>query len=155
MLRTNRYLASLVLILGLISVVIGAVFIYQAVDKQNWISQAMAEEKVTLGLTDQQIQNGEVVDNAQKAQTAADTIREHRRSIAPTYADLLANSGGRFDPTNPQHLSYSQALNMENYLYLSVLSFGVIQEITVTGIILIVIGIALGTTSIILRRSIT
>lgn len=138
----KRYLALIVVVLALVSIVMGGVFIKLSADKTAWMQQAAAQEKVTLGLTEEQIKNGEVVDSAAKMQAAADVLREHRRSIAPTYNDLLA--GGRYDPTNPQHLTYAQALNMENYLYLGVLGFGVTQVVTVVGIFMIVIGIALG-----------
>lgn len=143
-----RKLAILVLLIGFVSIVVGAVFIGQAVSKDMWIKDSMRQEKVTLGLTEEQIAKGEVVDNAKEAQAAADKVREDRHSIAPTYEDLLAASGGRYDPTNPKDLSYTQALNLENYLYMAVLSFGVIQEIIGTGVALILIGIALGGTGI-------
>jgi hypothetical protein len=143
MLRLSRYLAMLVILVGIVSVVVGAVFVTLAVQKDMWIVNTMRQEKVTLGLTQEQIASGEVVDNAKTAQAAADKVRADRHAIAPTYNDLIAPSGGRYDPTNPKDLSYTQALNLENYLYMAVLSFGVLQEIIGTGVALILIGIAL------------
>jgi len=142
-----------VLLLGLVSVVIGSVFIAQALEKNNWMKSAMRVEKVTLGLSEEQIEKGEIVDTAEEAQIAGDTIREHRRNIAQTYDELLGE--GRFDPTNPQHLSYAQALNMENYLYLAVLGFGVTRVILGAGVFMILTGIALGATGVVLLRSST
>jgi len=153
MLRINRYLVMVVLLLGLMSVVIGSVFIAQALEKNNWMKSAMRVEKVTLGLSEEQIEKGEIVDTAEEAQIAGDTIREHRRNIAQTYDELLGE--GRFDPTNPQHLSYAQALNMENYLYLAVLGFGVTRVILGAGVFMILTGIALGATGVVLLRSST
>jgi hypothetical protein len=147
-----RRLAILVLLIGVVIIVVGVVFIGLAVSKDVWIKDSMRQEKVTLGLTEAQIAAGEVVDNASEALAAADKVREDRRSIAPTYEDLLAASGGRYDPTNPKDLSYTQALNLENYLYMAVLSFGVIQEIIGTGVALILIGLALDGTGIALYR---
>ena len=126
----------------------GSVFIAQAVQKDHWMAEVMRVEHVTLGLSEEQIAKGEVVDTAKEAQIAGDTIREHRRNIAPTYEDLLG--GGQFDPTNPKDLSYAQALNMENYLYLAVLGFGVTTVIIGTGVFMILIGIALGGTGVVL-----
>lgn len=146
----NRYLAILVVIFGVVSVVIGSVFIAQGVEKSSWMKEAMRLEKVTLTLSDEQIAKGEVIDTLEEAQAAGDTIREHRRNIAPTYEELLG--GGRFDPTNPQQLSYAQALNMENYLYLAVLGFGVTTVIMGTGAFMIIMGVALGTTGVVLFR---
>jgi hypothetical protein len=148
--RISRYLAILVLILGVIGVVVGSVFIAQAVEKDNWMREAMRVEQVTLGLSDEQIAEGQIIDSFEEAQIAGDTIREHRRNIAPTYEDLLG--GGRYDPTNPEHLSYAQALNMENYLYLAVLGFGVTTVIIGTGAFMIIMGFALGATGIVLLR---
>jgi hypothetical protein len=140
----------LVILLGTVSVVVGSIFIAQAVEKDMWIKKTMEQEKVTLGLAKEQIANGEIVDNAEKAQIAADKIRADRHAIAPTYKDLTAASGGKYDPTNPKDLTYTQALNLENYLYMAVLSFGVIQEITGTGIVMILIGIALVATGLVI-----
>jgi len=150
MARISRYLAIMVLLAGVVGVVIGSVFITQAVEKNNWMKEAMQVEKVTLGLDEAVVAKGEVVDSAEEAQVAGDVIREHRRNIASTYEELLA--GGRFDPTNPKQLSYAQALNMENYLYLAVLGFGVTTVIIGTGVFMIITGIALGTTGVLLLQ---
>ncbi len=150
MVRISQYLAILVLILGVVGMVVGSVFIAQAVEKDNWMREAMRVEQVTLSLSDEQIAAGQVIDSLEEAQIAGDTIREHRRNIAPTYEDLLG--GGRYDPTNPQQLSYAQALNMENYLYLGVLGFGVTTVIIGTGAFMVITGFALGVTGVVLFR---
>ena len=150
MIRISRYLIIVLLVIAVVSVAVGATFISQAVAKENWIKEAMRQEKVTLGLPEEAVKRGEVIDTAKEAQIAADTIREHRRAIAPTYDALL--TGGRYDPTNPKHLSYTQALNMENYLYMSVLAFGVTTALTGTGVFMILVGIALGATGVVLLR---
>ena len=115
----------LVLVLAVISLVLGAVFIVQGATKSAWMSEAMRVEQVTLGLSNESIAEGELIDSASEAQKAADTIREHRRNIAPTYNDLLG--GAKFNVSDPVQLTYAQAMNMENYLYLAVLGFGVAQ----------------------------
>ena len=150
MVHMSRYLAILVLILGVVGIVVGSVFIAQAVEKDNWMREAMRVEQVTLSLSDEQIAAGQVIDSLEEAQIAGDTIREHRRNIAPTYEDLLG--GGRYDPTNPKQLSYAQALNMENYLYLAVLGFGVTTVIIGTGVFMVITGFALGVTGVVLFR---
>jgi len=140
----------MVLLAGVVGVVTGSVFIAQAVEKNNWMKEAMRVEQVTFSLSEEQIAEGEVIDTAEEAQVAGDTIKEHRRNIASTYEDLLG--GGRFDPTNLKHLSYAQALNMENYLYLAVLGFGVTTVIIGTGAFMIIMGIALGATGVVLLQ---
>ena len=141
MLRIVRYLAILVVLLGVVGVVMGAVFIGQGVVKNNLLVTAMRQEKITLGIPSDEIAAGEMIDNAKEAQIAGDTIREHRHEIAPTYGDLLG--GKQFDPTNPTELTYAQAMNLENYLYLAVLGFGVTDVVMATGAFMVVMGIAL------------
>ena len=148
MVRISQYLAIMVLVLSVVSIVIGATFIYQAIDKKTWMEEAMRAEKVTLGIPEAEAKAGNVVDTAEEAQTAADTIREHRHSIAPTYEELLG--GGKYDPTNPKHLTYSQAINMENYLYLSVLGFGVVTALSGVGAFMILVGLAFAATGVVL-----
>ncbi len=145
----NRSLAAGVLLLGVVAVVIGGVFIGQGVSKNNQLTEAMRVEHVTLGIEDSELQN-EVIDSLAEAQKAGDTIREHRRGIAATYEDLLGE--GRFDPTNPQHLSYAQALNLENYLYLAVVAFGLTQSVMANGAFMVITGLALSGTGLLLYR---
>ena len=147
MVRISKYLTATIMVLAVVSVTIGALFIYQAVEKESWMKEAMQAEKVTLGLPEN-APSGEIVDSAEEAQIAGDTIRDHRRGIASTYDELLA--GERYDPANHQQLSYAQALNMENYLYLAVLGFGVTTVIMGTGAFMILMGIALGATGVVL-----
>ena len=146
----TKYLWIVVLGLSVAAFALGVIFIVQGVTKADWMEDAMRIEQVTLGLDETAVANGELVDSAGEAQAAGDVVREHRRGIASTYDELLGE--GRFDPTNPDHLSYAQALNMENYLYLAVLGFGVTQMLIGTGVFMLVTGIALGGTGLALRR---
>jgi hypothetical protein len=145
-----RGLSILVIFLGLVAVVVGAVFISQGIAKDNLLVTAMQQEKITLGIESDKLAEGEVIDNAKEAEVAGDTVREHRHGIAETYGDLLG--GKQYDPTNPQQLTYAQALNLENYLYLAVLGFGVTQVVMGTGAFMIIMGVALGGTGLALHR---
>lgn len=148
----TKYLWIVVLGLSVAAFALGVMFIVQGVTKADWMEDAMRIEQVTLGLDETAVANGELVDSAEEAQAAGDVVREHRRGIASTYDELLGE--GRFDPTNPEHLSYAQALNMENYLYLAVLGFGVTQMLIGSGVFMLVTAAALGGTGLVLRRSI-
>lgn len=150
MARIQRFLPMVVVGLGVVSLVIGFVFIGLSVQKSNYLTEAMQAEQVILPLHPEEETEPGVIDTLGEAQAAGDLIREHRRSIAPTYQDLLG--GGRYDPTNPQHLNYSQALNMENYLYLAVLGFGLTDVVLGSGAFMVITGIALGATGLVLRR---
>ena len=142
-----RRLAVGVLLLGVVGVVMGAVFIGLGVARNSELKEAMRVEHVSLGIEAAEVK-GQVIDSLEEAKEAGDTIREHRRGIATTYEDLLG--GGRFDPTDPNQLTYAQALNLENYLYLAVVAFGLVQSVTASGVFMVFTGIALGATGVVL-----
>ena len=148
---TNRLLSVAISLIGLLAVVIGAVFIFQGISKNNLITGRMDVEKVALAVNPDKPDELTPINNSADAQKAADLIAEHRRSISPSYQDLLGD--GRFDPTNPKHLTYAQAMNLENYLYLAVTAFGLVQVVLATGAFMIIVGIALGLVGIALYRA--
>ncbi len=143
-----KTMAIVIVLLGVVAVVFGAVFIGQGISKNNQLVEAMRVEHVTLGIGSEL--EGEVIDSLGEAMEAGDTIREHRRGIAPTYSDLLGE--GRYDPTDPQQLTYAQALNLENYLYLAVVAFGLTQSVAASGVFMVVTGLALGGTGVVLYQ---
>ena len=149
MMKTIRILGKTVIILGMVSLIAGAVFLFMGFSKQHFLVAAMRSENITLGdLGITGPDASKLVDSMSTAQIAGDTVRSHRHGIAPNYEAVLG--GGRFDPTNPQQLTYMQAMNLEDYLYLSVASFGLVYVVLgsgaitmLTGISLLLIGIAL------------
>jgi hypothetical protein len=145
-----RGLSILVIILGVVAIVIGGVFIGQGFAKNNLLVSAMQQEKITLGIESDKLAEGELIDSAQEAEIAGDTVREHRHGIAPTYGDLLG--GKQYDPTDVTQLTYAQALNLENYLYLAVLGFGITQVAMGAGAFMVVTGVALGGAGLALHR---
>jgi hypothetical protein len=132
-------LGLVVIFFGVIALVMGIVFVQQGFAKEAWLVQTMKQEQITMPGS-----SGTIVDNAALAQAAGDIVRADRHSIAPTYGDLLG--GGHFNPTNPTQLTYAQAMNIENYLYLAVTAFGVFTVIKATGAFMVVMGLALGAT---------
>ena len=143
-------ISRVVMIIAVAALVIGIVFVYQGVSKANMITGQMREEAVSASSFIENAPAGDIIDTAAEAQKAADTIKTHRQNIAPNYTALLA--GGRYDPTNPQHLSYTQALNMENYLYMGVFALGFTQAVIVIGVFMILMGLALGAVWLALRK---
>jgi uncharacterized membrane protein len=132
-------LSRIVMIMAVAALVIGIVFIYQGVSKANMITEQMREENVsTAVLLGGNATAVVLIDSAGEAQRAADRVKEHRHGLVASYADL-----GRYNPGNQTHLSYTQALNLENYLYMGVLSLGFTQAVTVIGVFMILVGIAL------------
>ena len=146
-----RNLSILVLILGAVALIMGIVFVYEGVSKKAWLTDTMKQENITLsslGVTGSKA--NEIIDSAETAQIAGDTVRGHRHSIAPSYTALLG--GEKYDPTNPANLVYAQAMNLENYLYLAVVSFGVTTIAMAAGGFMIVVALALGVIGFILFR---
>jgi len=137
------------MLVGIAGIVIGAVFLGIGFAKNAELSEAMRVEHVKLGIEGVE-DTSEVIDTLREAKNAGDTVREHRHGIAATYEDLLGE--GRFDPTNPEHLTYAQALNLENYLYLAVAVFGLVQVVLGAGAFMIITGIGLGSTGFVLYR---
>ena len=132
-----KKLGIIVIIFAVISLAMGVVFVQQGFAKEAYLAEAMKQEQIELDGVEG------IIDTAEEAQIAGDTVREHRHGIAPTYGDLLG--GERFNPTEPKQLTYAQALNLENYLYLAVASFGIFTIAKATGAFMVVMGLALGT----------
>ena len=131
-----RNLGIIVIGFSIVALAMGVVFIQQGFAKERFLIEAMQQEQITFDGVEG------FVDSAEKAQLAGDTVREHRHGIAPTYGDLLGEE--RFNPADIRQLSYAQALNLENYLYLAVASFGVFTIVKGTGVFMVVMGLALG-----------
>jgi len=128
---------AFIIILSVFALVIGIVFVQQGFSKEGYLVRAMQEEQIELDGV-----NG-IIDTAEEAQVAGDTVREHRHGIAPTYGDLLG--GERFNPEEPAQLTYAQALNLENYLYLAVASFGLATVVKGAGAFMILTSLAMAT----------
>ncbi len=135
----KKILAIVVIVLGVANIALGITFITIGASKQQYLHEAMDTEQITLTLSDEQIAAGQVIDTAAEAQAAGDLVREHRHEMG-LYNEILG--GGRFDPTNPEHLTYGQALNLENYLYLAVASFGLTTVAIGAGVGMLIAGIA-------------
>jgi len=149
--RIIRNLSILILVFGAVALIMGIVFVYEGVSKKAWLTDTMKQENITLsslGITGSKA--NEVIDSAETAQIAGDTVRGHRHSIAPSYTALLG--GEKYNPINPKDLTYAQAMNLENYLYLAVVSFGVTTIAMATGGFMIVTALALGAIGFVLLR---
>jgi uncharacterized membrane protein YidH (DUF202 family) len=142
---TVRKLGLVVIVIGVIALAMGIVFVQQGFAQESWLVAAMEQEQIAMPDG-----SGTIVNDSQLAQEAGDLVREHRRNISPTYGELLG--GENFDPTNPTQITYMQALNIENYLYLAVTAFGVFTVVKAAGAFMILMGIGLGATGYALWR---
>ena len=132
-------IVALVLAVVVIASGIAGIAVGQA--KSHNLSSRLKTEAVSLRTFDTNAPADAIVTNAAQAQLAADTLDKHRKLIAPTYAALL--NGQKFDPTNPKDLTYAQAMNLEDSMNLAVLGFGVTTVLTLIGVLMIVLGLAL------------
>lgn len=82
-------LAVVVMILGLVGVSLGAVFVWQGIEKNNLIVDRMKIEQVALTLDPDKPEDLMQVTDATSAQQAADITASHRRAIASSYQALL------------------------------------------------------------------
>jgi hypothetical protein len=152
--RLGRLISIAVIGLGIAALVMGVAFVVEGQSKANYIKEQMRAEQVTMAsLGIEGATEGNVIDSAAEAEKVANVVKEHRLSIAPTYADLMAMSPtGRYDPSIKAHLSYNQAMNLENYLYLGVASLGLTTVTIISGIFMIVTGLGLALTGFALGR---
>ncbi len=150
-----RILSGIVVIMAVVSLGMGIFFITQGATKADLIKSEMRIDQVTIGLDEDAVANGELVDSAGEAKAAVDIMMELRRELQYNYIVLLGEGG--FDPTNLTHLSYAQGLgetlDTENYLSLAVLAFGVTEMFMAIGGFMVAMGIALGAISIALFKS--
>jgi hypothetical protein len=143
--RLGRFIGIAVIGLGIAAMAMGVAFVVEGQSKANYIKEQMRAEQVTtaiLGIEGADPNN--LIDSAAEAEKVANKVKEHRLRIAPTYADLMALSPtGKYDPSITAHLSYNQAMNLENYLYLGVASLGLTTVTIVSGIFMMVTGLGL------------
>ena len=147
--KQGRGWPTVLIVIGAVGIIMGAVFIIQGTVKYEYLSNNMQLEKITLFFIPDAPKD-EIVDSPKEALEAGDTIREHRRTIAPTYGDLLG--GKKYNPNDPRQLTYAQALNLENYLYLAYVGFGITQIVIVMGIFMVLMGVAVSGTGITLYK---
>lgn len=129
----NRKVATLVSLVGVISIVLGAFFVFQSIAKSNMITEQMYSEKISYNSADGSI-NG-TIDTPQEASSMALVLKQHRSERYGNYSELK-----RDDPNRDQIL---KAMTMENSLNLAVLGYGLTDVVKATGAFMIIVGLAL------------
>lgn len=137
--RTGLTIA--IIVLAIVVIAAGAVAIWLGQSNSKAVGDRLAAEKVSLRVFNEDAPPDAVVTNADEARQAADTLREHRRNIAPTYSELLG--GKRFDATNPEQITYVVGMTLEGQMNLATLAFGLTTALTFFGSVLVVIGVVL------------
>ncbi len=140
MVGANRNLGRVVLLLGVVALVIGAVFIGQGIVKNTMITEAMQEEQITYGGAEE---IDGVINTAAEAELMAGVLKEHRMELG-VYSEL--------DREDPQRASILNAMTMENSLNLAQLGYGVVTVVIVSGIFMVIIGLAVSGTGLMLYQ---
>lgn len=144
----KRFAALGVIIVGVVSLVLGIVFIVQATATSTKIREGLQDENVTLGLPAEDEEGyiaGNVVDTTAELEAAQDILLEHMRDSYGTYGDTGRGS--------PERTSYLDGLTLMNSMYVATMGYGVSTLIIGVGVFMIIVGIALGATgALILRR---
>ncbi len=135
--RLRTYGAVFVVVLGIVSIAVGAVFIVQGLGTKQFIVNGLRAEKVTLGIEEGAAKNGEVVDTLDEAKIAAATLTQHLRDRYGTYADTKQGS--------PERETYVQGLTLLNSMNEAVMGLGTVTMVIVSGVLLILMGLATGT----------
>ncbi len=140
MITVNRNLGRVVLLLGVVALVIGGVFIGQGIVKNNMITEAMQGERITYGGAEE---IDGVIDTASEAEMMAGVLREHRMEMG-VYSEL--------DREDPQRETILRAMTMENSLNLAQLGYGVVTVVIVSGVFMVIIGLAVSGTGLMLYQ---
>ncbi len=140
MITINRNLGRVVLLLGLVALVIGVAFIGQGIAKNKMITETMQVEQITYGGAEE-IEG--VIDTAAEAELMADVLKEHRMEIG-IYSEL--------DREDPQRDTILKAMTIENSLNLAQMGFGMVTVVIVSGIFMVIMGVAVSGTGLVLHR---
>lgn len=135
-LTANKKLSALVLLVGILSVVIGGIFISQGIAKSDLITASMIEEKIKYNAADGSIDG--IIDSPQEAQAMAGILKEHRMTNYGNYSELK-----RDDPKRDQIL---KAMTMENSLNMAQLGYGLTDVVKLSGVWIVVIGLTFAVT---------
>jgi len=144
-----RLLAVAVMLGGLVSLVIGIVFIAQSVSVKAQVTEGLAAEGQTSQLPEEGEEGyfeGNVVDTAKEAAAVADYLLGH-----------LHGEDGKttYDTTergSDERASYLDGFSLVTGLNLAVMGFGVAQIALAAGIVMITSGLALGGTGFAIYR---
>ncbi len=135
----TRYLAIMVLLLGVVSLALGITFIVQGASVRAMITERVVEERATSGAEGVE----GIIDTPEEVIATSDYLRGHRMDSG-IYTELE-----RDDPNRDTILN---AMTMENSMNLATLSYGVTTIATVSGVFMLIVGIALGGTGLVLGR---
>ncbi len=147
-----RLLAVGVMLGGLVSLVIGIVFIVQSVSVKAEITEGLAAEGQTSQLPEEEEEGyfeGNVVDTAEEATTVANYLLSHIHDIGDSGG---TSTYGNLERGSDERASYLDGFSLVTGLNLAVTAFGVAQIALAAGVVMITTGLALGGTGFAIYR---
>ncbi len=147
-----RLLTVAVMLGGLVSLVIGIVFIVQSVSVKAQVTEGLAAEGQTSQLPEEGEEGyfeGNVVDTAEEATAVANYLLGHIHDIGESGG---TSTYGNLERGSEERATYLDGFSLVTGLNLAVMAFGVAQIALAAGIIMITTGLALGGTGFAIYR---
>ncbi len=127
-----RYLTMAVLILGVVGLALGVVFIAQGQGVKTLVTERMVAEKITYSGED--FKTNSIIDTPEEAELMSQVLKEHRMDLG-VYTEL--------ERDDPRRATILNAMTIENSLNLALLSYGIGTMVTVSGVFMVITGVAL------------
>ncbi len=144
-----RLLAVAIMLGGLVSLVIGIVFIAQSVSVKAQVTEGLAAEGQTSQLPEEGEEGyfeGNVVDTAKEAAAVAEYLLGHM------YGDDGNDRYNTLERGSDERASYLDGFSLVTGLNLAVTAFGVAQIALAAGVVMITTGLSLGGTGFAIYR---
>ncbi len=127
---------------GIICMVMGAIFIAQGFAKNAVLTAAMVSENITYTGAGGSIVG--IIDTPAEAKVMSDVLAEHRQAMG-SYSSLKKD--------DPARQTILNAMTMENALNMAQMGFGLVQVVEATGAFMIILGGTLGIVGIVALRA--
>ncbi len=144
-----RLLAVAVMLGGLVSLVIGIVFIVNSVSVKALVTESLAAEGQTSQLPEEGEEGyfeGNVVDTAEEATAVANYLLGH------IHGEDGTDTYGNLERGSDERASYLDGFTLVTGLNLAVTAFGVAQIALAAGVVMITTGLSLGATGLVVYR---
>ncbi len=147
-----RLLSIAVMLGGLVSLVIGIVFIVQSVSVKAQITEGLAYEQQTSTLPKEGEEGyiaGNVVDTAKEAAAVAEYLTGHIRDLGDSGG---TSTYGNLPRGSEERATYLDGFTLITGLNLAVMGFGVAQIALAAGVVMITSGLSLGAAGFVVYR---
>ncbi len=147
-----RLLAIAVMLGGLVSLVIGIIFVVQSISVKALVTEGLAAEGQTSQLPEEGEDGyfeGNVVDTASEAAVVVEYLIEHLHDIGESGG---TSTYGNLERGSDERATYLDGFTLVTGLNLAITAFGVAQIALASGVVMITSGLALGGTGLAIYR---